>query len=153
MSDPNLEPTEDPEDAKVVGIPQKDLKALRERGRKADEAEARAAKAERELAFARANIDPDTPGYAYFVKGYEGDLTPEAIKAAAVEARLIEGSAPSAPVTPEEQAAHQRVAEAAAGVQGGPPNVEAERHARLSQARSAQEFDAIAAELGMLTGP
>lgn len=133
MSDPNLtEPDED--DAKVIGIPQKDLKALRERGRRADEAEARAIAAERELAFSRARIDPETPGFTYFVKGYEGDLTPEAIRAAAVEARLVEAEAPSTPaMDPAEAAAHQRIDASAAGAHSRAPNAEAERDAKLKE--------------------
>lgn len=38
---------------------------------------------QRELAFAKAGIDPASPQAKYFVKGYDGDLTPEAIRAAA----------------------------------------------------------------------
>jgi len=44
---------------------------------------------QRELAFAKAGIDPALPQAKYFVKGYDGDLTPEAIRAAAEEAQLI----------------------------------------------------------------
>jgi hypothetical protein len=44
---------------------------------------------QRELAFAKAGIDPASPQAKYFVKGYDGDLTPEAIRAAAEEAQLI----------------------------------------------------------------
>jgi hypothetical protein len=44
---------------------------------------------QRELAFVKAGIDPDSPQAKYFVKGYDGDLTTEAIREAAVEAQLI----------------------------------------------------------------
>lgn len=44
---------------------------------------------QRELAFVKAGIDPASPQAKYFVKGYDGDLNPEAIRAAAVEAQLI----------------------------------------------------------------
>ena len=43
---------------------------------------------------------------AYFVKGYEGELTPEAIREAAVAAEFIPASAPA--VSAEEQATHER---------------------------------------------
>lgn len=52
---------------------------------------AEAAQAKRELAFAKAGIPMDTPMAKYFIKGYDGELTPEAIKEAATEAGLVAG--------------------------------------------------------------
>lgn len=63
--------------------------------------------AKREAAFLRAGIDPDQGGIAsYFVKGYDGDLSREAIVAAAAEAGLIQAPPPS----PEKQARAAEVA-------------------------------------------
>jgi hypothetical protein len=45
--------------------------------------------AKRELAFVKAGIDPASPMSKYFVKAYDGELSPEAIREAAVEAQLI----------------------------------------------------------------
>ena len=65
------------------------------RERKAKEAaEAEAAKAKRELAFLKAGLDPDDPKTSYFVKGYEGEDTPEAIRKAATEAGFISEPTP-----------------------------------------------------------
>lgn len=54
----------------------------------------------KEAAFLRAGIDPESKGIAaYFVKGYDGPLDAEAIKAAALEAGVVQPPAPS----PEQQ--------------------------------------------------
>lgn len=68
-------------------------KLRRERKAK-EQAEAEAAKAKRELAFLKAGLDPDDPKTSYFVKGYEGEDTPEAIRKAAVEAGFLAEPSP-----------------------------------------------------------
>lgn len=70
--------------------------------------------AKRELAFAKAGIPMDTPMAKYFVKGYDGELTPEAIRTAATEAGLVAGAKPN-PLQ-EEAAAWSRSNQVAAGV-------------------------------------
>ena len=50
-------------------IPVEDLRNLRKKAKAADEAERRAAKAERELAFAKAGLDLGDAKVGYFVKG------------------------------------------------------------------------------------
>ena len=50
-------------------------------------AEAEAAK--RELAFVKAGVPLDNPVAKYFIKGYDGEITPEAIRAAAEDANLV----------------------------------------------------------------
>lgn len=85
---------------------------------KAREAEAALAAAQRELAFAKAGLPLNDPKMTYFVKGYDGDLNPEAIKAAAEAAGFL---APAeAQVPPEELAQHQAVAQLSAGATGTP---------------------------------
>lgn len=49
----------------------------------------RVSKLERENAFLKAKIDPEDPKAKWFVKGYDGDLAPEAIRKAALEAAII----------------------------------------------------------------
>lgn len=74
--------------------------------------------AERQIAFLKAGIDPDDAKAKYFVKGYDGDLTADAIKAEAVAAGLIEAQADDADVVPDDvKAAHQRSANVSAGGQ------------------------------------
>lgn len=70
----------------------------------------------RENALLRAGIPVDDPKLAYFVKGYDGELTADAIRAEAVAAGFMNAPAPT---EAEQQiattaAAAQRVAEAAA---------------------------------------
>jgi len=106
-------------DAKPPSDNQENIKVLREQAKAAKDAEARAAAAERELAFAKAGVPLDDKRAPLFLKGYDGPAEAEAIKAAWDEHF---GSAPSAPATsPEEQAAHGRMADAAAGASAPPP--------------------------------
>ena len=67
---------------------------------------------QRELAFVKAGIDPASPQAKYFVKGYDGELTPEAIRAAAAEAQLI---TPQADPLDEDRAGWKQTNRIAAG--------------------------------------
>jgi len=98
------------------------------------ELKAQLAGLKRTEAFRSAGINPNDPRQSYFVKGYDGEIDPEPIRAAAVEAGfLTEGGQAqqfgtpdvvAAPGTGEavtlhqELAAQQRIAQA--GVQGQP---------------------------------
>jgi hypothetical protein len=66
------------------------IRQLREKAKRADELEAQLAAMQRNEAFRSAGLDPADKKASYFVKGYEGDLTPEAIRAAASEAGFIQ---------------------------------------------------------------
>lgn len=88
------------------------IKELEKENKDKADALARAEAAERKLAFAEAGISPTDPKMNYFVKGYEGELTADAIKAAAVEAGFLD---PPEPAVPDEQVqATRRMAEASA---------------------------------------
>ena len=122
------EPEFNPEDyeglnPKVTQIHPAELRKLRKEAEKAKDLEARLAEAERRETFALAGIPLDDPAARYFIKGYDGEMTPEAIKAAAVQARVIQG----AQATPEEIAGHQAAQAAAAGAEsvGVGPNLQA----------------------------
>ena len=99
-----------------------DFAALRRQTNATKAAEAAAESAKREAAFLRAGIDPEAKeGMApYFVTGYKGDLSPDAIRAAATAAGLLQ--APAA--TPEQVAAQQQTEAdlAAAGRVSGAAN-------------------------------
>jgi len=103
-------------------------------------ADAEAAK--RELAFVKAGIDPNSPMSKYFMKGYDGELSPDAIRQAAVEAQLI--SPPEATPTQVEAAGWQKIAKIAAGSQTAQPPVDWNQ--RLLNAESPKEVEAILAE-------
>ena len=98
--------------------------------------------AKRELAFVKAGIDPNSPMSKYFMKGYDGELSPDAIRQAAVEAQLI--SPPEATPTQVEAAGWQKIAKIAAGSQTAQPPVDWNQ--RLANAESPKEVEAILAE-------
>jgi hypothetical protein len=96
---------------------------------------------QRELAFVKAGIDPASPQAKYFVKGYDGELSPEAIRAAAEEAQLI---TPQANPMDADKAAWQQTNKIAAGAQTaseGPSWIK-----RIRDASSSEEISAIFAE-------
>jgi len=65
------------------------MKQLEKELREANKRLAETAEASKKLAFMEAGVPLDSPMAKYFIKGYDGDLTPEAIKEAAMEAQLI----------------------------------------------------------------
>ena len=103
---------------------------------------AEAESAKRELAFVKAGIDPLQPMSKYFVKAYDGDLTPDAIRQAAVEAQLI--SPPQTQPSADEMQAWQRTNKVAAGSQTSQPPVDWTR--RLNEATSPKEVEQILSE-------
>ncbi len=66
-----------------------DIKSLRRAANSKKKLEQELAEARRELAFARAGINPDDPKMRYFVKGYDGEMTAEAVREAATEAGFL----------------------------------------------------------------
>lgn len=68
-----------------------DLPGLRKQARRASALERENEALKRDLAFAKVpGLDTSDPKVGYFVKGYEGDTTPEAIHQAAVAAGFIQ---------------------------------------------------------------
>ena len=68
------------------------------------------------LAFVEAGISPTDPKLSYFVKGYDGEITAEAIRSAALEAGFIQAQQEQVSPQVEEAAfAQQRVMMASAG--------------------------------------
>lgn len=99
-------------------------------------------KATRQLEFVKAGVDLNNPMASYFVNGYQGDLTPEAIKAEAAKLGLVASTEqPQEQGIPaEEQAAHQRIADATAGANApGQRDFDAEMRA----AKTVDEHDRI----------
>jgi len=103
---------------------------------------AEAESAKRELAFVKAGLDPLQPMTKYFVKAYDGDLTPDAIRQAAVEAQLI--SPPQNQPSADEMQAWQRTNKVAAGSQTSQPPIDWSR--RLNEATSPREVEQILSE-------
>jgi len=65
-------------------------KSLRAAANRSKKLEAELNSMRRELAFARAGLPLDNPTLQYFIRGYDGDLDPEAILYAAHEAGFVE---------------------------------------------------------------
>ncbi len=119
-----------------VAPPQQDepgwRKQLRDRATTAEAAaqteKARADAAEKQLAFAKAGVplaqDPANPNpmVDYFVNGYQGDLTPEAIRAEAARLNLVPPPAQQAPAQQlnptAQQAAQQAFSQIAEATHG-----------------------------------
>lgn len=127
-------------------VPRSHIKGLEEKARRADELAAQVEQLQRESVFSTALAGIDHPGLTYFKSGYQGDLTPEAIRQAAIEAGFgREGTepAPSQPTTtpqPADLAAHQRMAAAQVGAAPPPPFDPIEA---IAKANSPEEVMAI----------
>ena len=109
--DTSAEATED----SVVKIRRSEIKSIQKKARERDElaAELEQARADqRELAFAKAGLPLATDKrLGYFVKGYDGELTPDAIRAAAEEAGFLQSQSDASPgqTTIEEQVEREAV--------------------------------------------
>lgn len=96
---------------------------------------------QRELAFVKAGIDPASPQAKYFVKGYDGEMTPEAIRSAAAEAQLI---TPQADPLDEDRAGWKQTNRIAAGSETSADGPSWSK--RISDAGSEDELMSIFAE-------
>lgn len=98
------------------GEEQDSLKNLRAAANRAKKLEAELNQMKRQMAFFEAGIPQDDPRMKYFIKGYEGELDPDAIRSAASEAGFLQVEQPQE--TPQENpvaSAEQRVMAASAG--------------------------------------
>ena len=119
-------------------------RGLRRAANKSKKLESELQAAKRELAFLKAGIDPDDPKMRYFVKGYEGDLSAEAVRQAALEAGFL-ASQQQGP-DPRQQAisaAEQRVVTASAGA----AYEDASEEAALARLEAAMEEGGVDAML------
>jgi len=108
---------------------------LREQAQKASDAA-------RKLAFVEAGVDPSLPVAKYFMKGYDGELSAEAIRQAAIEAQIIQDTK-AAQIASEAQA-WNRTTQAAAGNTTGEAPVDFVT--RINQARTPAEVEMLLAE-------
>jgi hypothetical protein len=131
-------------DERKISLTRKQIKSLEAKARKVDELEAQIAKMTKQQTFTEAGIDPSDPKMAYFVKGYDGEMTSEAIKAAATEAGFITAAEPD-PVQQENLQAMGRVANAAAGAPPMPAGTEGAVVAEMEAALASGGKDAVMA--------
>jgi hypothetical protein len=142
MSDSNYEFEDEVEDQATRKDPVRARMRELEQQVKAFEAKAKEAEAaQRELAFVKAGVNPDSAAAKYFVKGYDGELTPEAIRAAAEEANLV--SSEKKEVAGEQQA-WNRVAQASRAGETSEPPVDYVQ--RFNNTKSADEVMALIAQ-------
>jgi len=146
----------DETEVRMVQIPGQELKRLKKESKAAREAEARIAAAERELAFYKAGVDLEHPAATYFVKGYEGEATPEAVKAEWVKLTGSTGEAKPDPAA-EELAQMQDAADLVNGRGQIPTDKLAERNQKLAALSDGdrhydEKFRAIMDEYGGIIG-
>jgi hypothetical protein len=131
--DQSNEPPQNPVRARMKQL-EKEAKELRRQV-------AEFSQASREMNFMKAGIATDDPKFKYFVKGYDGELSPEAIRQAAEEAQLI--TPQSNPMDSDKQAWQQSNRIAAGSETAPPPPSWAKR---IQDAASEEEVYAIFAE-------
>lgn len=87
---------------------------LESRAKAGDEAVAELEQLRRELSFRDAGVDPNSKQGQYFIRGYDGDMTVDAIRAEAAELGLTgESNTPAVQAPPIDYGAEQRIAMAA----------------------------------------
>ena len=97
----------------------------------------------REMAFIKAGVPMDNPVAKYFVKGYDGEVSPEAIRQAAEEANLIAKAAENAQAKSEADA-WNRITRAQRAGETSEPIVD--WASKINQARNEQEVMQILAQ-------
>ena len=94
-----------------------DIKSLRRAANGKKQLEKELADLRRELAFAKAGLPMDDPKMNYFIKGYDGEMDADAIRAAAMEAGFLASQSSSEDATlAAAGAAQDRVMSASSGV-------------------------------------
>ena len=117
------------------------MKQLEKELQEANKRLAETAETSKKLAFIEAGVPLDSPMAKYFIKGYDGELTPEAIREAAQEAQLI---APQQQVADTDKQAWRETNRIAAGAESNPgPKGWIDR---INEANSEQEMMSIFAE-------
>lgn len=143
MSDNYTDDDFDSDDVEPQGDPG-DIKSLRRAANSKKQLEKELNDLKRELAFAKAGLPLDDPKLKYFVKGYDGELTAESIREAALEAGFLSAQPQGEnPNLASAAAAQQRVMQAASGVSYEGMSEEA----ALAQLEAAMEEGGIEAML------
>jgi ribosomal protein L12E/L44/L45/RPP1/RPP2 len=143
MSDNYTDDDFDSDDIETTGDTG-DIKSLRRAASSKKKLEQELNELKRELAFARAGISMDDPKLKYFVRGYDGELSAEAIREAALEAGFLASQSQGEdPNIAAAGAAQQRVMAASSGVQYEGMSEEA----ALAQLEAAMEEGGIEALL------
>lgn len=128
--------TDEAPEPKFARLPREAVRRLEQQAKAGNEATAKLAAAERELAFNRAGVDPNHPAATYFSKAYDGEVTPEAIKEKWAEIAGASGGAQQqTQIQADEELAQIRAASqlVTGGLADIPTNRLAERDAKLQE--------------------
>jgi hypothetical protein len=108
---------------------------LREGRRQRAEQEAEIAKLRRDTALAKAGIDDSTPLGRMFAKSYDGDISVEAIKAAAEEIPGLLAPPPPDPnaMSAAELEAQRRMAGSSGGAGAGGPDAQSQFNSQIAE--------------------
>ena len=119
------------------------MKQLEKELNESKQALAEAATLKREVAFIKAGIPMDNPMAKYFVKGYDGEISSEAIRQAAEEANLIQKAVENAQAKSEADAWNRITKAQRAGETSEPLT---DWNTKLNQAKNEQEVMQILAQ-------
>lgn len=131
--DDQQEPRKDPVRARLKQLEKQNAELLRQ--------VEQANETQKKLTFMEAGIDVSNPKFKYFVKGYDGEFSPDAIRQAAEEAQLI---TPAPNPAQEDRGAWQQSNRIAAGSESAPEGPSWVK--RIRDAQSESELMAVFAE-------
>lgn len=148
--------SEEGQEDRMVSIGRKDLKRIQEQAKEGKKATAENEQLKRKIAFAEAGVPTSSKLGELFVRGYDGDATPDAIRDAWSELNGNGGQSQPSPADAE-LAAMQSGQDLASGGMGIPPDKLAERNQKLAGLSPTdrfydQKFAAIMDEYGSPMG-
>lgn len=157
MSDNTDQHDGDPGDGdQTVTMTRANIRKLEKAATAGSQAQQELAALKREMAFRDAGINPGDAKSKYFIKGYDGETSVEAIKAAAIEAGFLQASG-QAPDTPApspfaaDLAAMSRANDVTAAPQQPTASMEQAFHTALQAAKSPQEIMAVVEKFNLPT--
>ena len=144
MSDANYEFEDDVKDQVERNPVRAQLRNLEARNKELEAKLSEATEAQRKLAFVEAGVDITSPASRYFVKGYDGEMTADAIRQAAQETNLI-GAMQTKPEVQAEQQAWNRVSKAKSLGENSEP--ESDWNTKIRNAKSQDEVMQLLAQV------
>ena len=144
MSDANYEFEDDVKDQVERNPVRAQLRNLEAKNKELEAKLSEATEAQRKLAFVEAGVDITSPASRYFVKGYDGEMTADAIRQAAQETNLI-GAMQTKPEVQAEQQAWNRVSKAKSLGENSEP--EMDWNTKIRNAKSQDEVMQLLAQV------
>lgn len=144
MSDANYEFEDDVKDQVERNPVRAQLRNLEAKNKELEAKLLEATEAQRKLAFVEAGVDITSPASRYFVKGYDGEMTADAIRQAAQETNLL-GAMQTKPEVQAEQQAWNRVSKAKSLGENSEP--ESDWNTKIRNAKSQDEVMQLLAQV------